>query len=194
MLLIASLILLAAGPALADVKTRSEQNGPGVTYTGVWNNWSDPLLSGGSYTWMNSPGGATFTFSGTGVDWIGLKHSYTGFGEVSVDGGPWTQVNLYSASPQYQQVLWSRTGLVNGPHTLAIRWTGLHPLGPQAVYGGGLPPHNPAALLNVDAFDVYTPSPVVSTPASSPWSLALLALAGLAGIAVVARVGRPLAR
>jgi hypothetical protein len=192
LLLVTSVFLAGAGFAFAAV-TRYEQNHPSVTYTGVWNNWSDPLLSGGSYTWLNSPGTATFTFSGTGVDWIGLKSQYFGYAEVSLDGGPWVQVNAYSASAQYQQILWSASGLTNTPHTLVARWTGVHPLGPQPVYGGGLPPHNPAALVNIDAFDVHVDPPVatVSTAAYSTWSLVLLGLVGV-GLASVAMRRRQL--
>ena len=155
LLLVMSLLMIGASSAFAASKTRFEQTHPSVTYTPTWNNWADPVLSGGSYTWTNAGGTATFTFTGTRVDWIGLKYIYGGFGEVSLDGGPWIQASCYAAATQYQQVIWSATGLANTSHTLIIRWTGIHPLGPQPVYGGGVPPFNPAAIVNVDAFDVY---------------------------------------
>lgn len=140
---------------------------------------------GGSVLYSTTTNGtATFTFTGTGVSLVYAKWFNRGIAAVSVNGGPETLIDMYApgvsgdlgtVSPQ--QVTPVASGLPDGPlHTLRIRVTGTR---------------NPAAtdnLINVDAFDVVTPDPpVVSTPASSLWSIGLGILAAGALAAVVAR-------
>jgi hypothetical protein len=126
-------------------------------------------LSGGQGIYSNTAGDTlTFPFNGTGIDWIGVIAPTCGNADVWVDGGAPVTINLHVSTPaEYNKTLWSKTGLSNGAHTLHIR-----------VQGNG--------NVNVDAVDVHTPDPpVVSTSASSPWSLAFLAAFGLAGVGVL---------
>jgi hypothetical protein len=185
--IVATLFLAATGMAFAAGKTRYEQTSGSIVYTPVWNpDVPSPSLSDGSYSWTNSGGTATFSFTGTGVDWIGRRQVLFGIAEVKVDTGAWEEVDLYSTTDAMNVVVWSKTGLGNGPHTLVIRWTGRQsPASTQGIYYGGFAPHNPAALVAIDAFDVYTPSPATGVPASSGWSLGLLAVGGLAVAATV---------
>jgi hypothetical protein len=178
--------LLIASPALAA--TRYEQTDPSIVYTGVWTPSVLPGHSGGSvaYTTTQLGATATFTFSGTGVDWIAAKWYNRGIGEVQIDGGAWQPVDQYAAgipgdtnTVLYQQVVHSVRGLTNGPHTLTVRLTSSH---------------NPAAaspyLITIDAFDVFVEPPAVSSPASSPWSLLLAGVLGIGGVAVMAKSKR----
>ena len=127
---------------------------------------------------------ATLTFTGTGVDWIVSKWYNRGYAAVSLDGGPEPFVDLYApgipgdvSTVSYQQPAWFVRNLANEEHTLRIRVTGTGSASAVSPY-----------LVTVDAFDVYD-YPVVSTPASSPWSVALI---GMVGFAVAAATRRRL--
>ena len=64
---------------------------------------------------------------------------------MQVDGGPATPVDTYGPTQKFQEVMFSKTGLSNGTHTLTITVTDQK---------------NPASAGNkifVDAFDVTTP-------------------------------------
>jgi len=195
-LLVLVAVLLITSTAFAAV-TRYEETDPSVVKTGTWTSSPLPGHSAGAvdYTSDGTPpvGSATFSFTGTGVDYIAAKWFNRGFAAVSLDGEPAQDVDLYApgvsgdtSTVSYQQVVYSASGLADGPHTLTVTWTGRH---------------NPAAsgvanyLITIDAFDVTTPDPeppVVSTPASSPWSLVLLALVGVVGAAGAASVKKRL--
>ncbi len=173
--------LLTAGSAFAA--TRYEQSDPSVVYTGVWTPSVLPGHSGGSveYSSDQANGTATFSFTGTGVDYIAAKWYNRGIAAVSLDGGPEQLLDLYApgipgdtTTVQYQQVIYSVRALANGPHTLKVRVTGTRS-GAAAAPG----------LITVDAFDVFVEPPVVSTSASSLWSLAVLGLVGVGVAAVV---------
>ncbi len=120
----------------------------------------------------------------------GLTRASTGWAAVSLDGGPEQLVDLYSpgnstngptdpvTGVKFQQVLYSASGLTNGPHTLSVRV-----VGNNGTVGSASP-----WLVTVDAFDVTTPDPpVVSTSASSIWSLVLGGVFAIGLTAVVAR-------
>jgi|GEM_PF-5784640 len=173
---------LSAAVAFAGDPTRYEEDHPNVSYTGTWLPSFLPGHSGGSvaYSSDDPDATATFTFSGTGVDYIAATWYNRGIAAVSLNGGPEEMIDLYSpgipgdtTTVGYQQVVYSVRDLPDGPHTLTVRVTG---------------DSNPAAsspyLITVDAFDVFVEPPVVSVPASSWWSLALLAAMGLAVIGV----------
>lgn len=152
-LLVALTVLLlvsTAGSALATDVTRYQQDAPGFAYTGTWNNFSNVNYSGGSYTYVtqaNGPGAtADYSFNGTGIDWLTVKYINQGIAQVWVDSEAPTTVDLYKVAPQaYQQVVFSRTGLTNGPHVLHIRHNGTHNAAASSPYAVG-----------IDAVDVYT--------------------------------------
>ena len=84
---------------------------------------------------------ATVTFTGTEVNWIGLRGSQAGIARIFLDGAFNAEVDLYSPT-DVQGVVFATTGLAAGSHTLAIEVTGSR---------------NPAAtnsLVFVDALDV----------------------------------------
>jgi hypothetical protein len=90
----------------------------------------------------------TFTFTGTGVSWIGYKCTVCGIATVSIDGGPPTEVD--TAGPDVpgmddnfagqSEPVFAASGLAAGTHTLVIRVTG------NTTSGG--------AHIIIDAFDV----------------------------------------
>jgi hypothetical protein len=104
----------------ANVK-RIEQDDKSITYTGNWytNNAADN--SGGSSALTNSlDAQATVSFNGSGITWIGVKDPGNGLATVYVDGTQYT-VDTYGSTTQYQQPLFSVSGLGGGNHTLSIQ-------------------------------------------------------------------------
>ncbi|WP_199731755.1 glycosyl hydrolase family 95 catalytic domain-containing protein [Cohnella endophytica] len=64
---------------------------------------------------------AEFTFTGTGIDYISEKYSDMGNVDVYIDNALQANVNLnVSGARQVQQTVYSKTGLVNGTHTIKI--------------------------------------------------------------------------
>ncbi|MGE5624316.1 MAG: Ig-like domain-containing protein [Bacillota bacterium] len=124
--------------------TRIEQDNPAVAYTGVWVTASDPTVSGGTAAESNQANATvTLTFKGTGVTWIGYKCTCaSGYADVSVDGGPATQVDGYSATTEPQAPMFTASNLLEGTHTLVITVTGQYDRQGDTAY------------VVVDAFDV----------------------------------------
>jgi hypothetical protein len=87
---------------------------------------------------------ATFTFTGTGISWIGARGTQTGIARVTLDGVA-TLVDTYSSTEQIQAAVFTATGLANTSHTLTIEVTGQQNAASQN------------ALIVVDAFEVTSP-------------------------------------
>jgi hypothetical protein len=174
--------LLAAPSAFAET-TRVDATTSNCTFT-LPNPWSvstpvgipAPGHVGGSVFHSSTTNGTlTFAFEGTGVDLVYAKWHNRGIAAVSVDGGAETPVDMYApgtsdlATVLPQQVVAVASGLTDGPHTLQVRVTGTRN------------PASSSTLINVDAFDVTVPDPpVISTLASSPWSIGIGILAAAA--------------
>ena len=143
---------------------RYEQNNPAVQLTGNWYPNSGAFNSGGSAILAMDQGSqASFTFTGTGVQWIGFRDAWSGIAQVYVDGALQGTIDTYSAGQQAQAVVYSMSGLSNASHNLTIVVAGTH----NANSGG--------AWVWVDAFDVSTAS--AATTAAPP----VVALPGRAG-------------
>ena len=126
-----------------------------IFYSGAWGKATSSASSGGA-VWLTSAKGATatFTFTGTGIQWIGIKATTYGAATVSVDGTATVTVNMTASSTSYQQALFRKEGLANKTHTLKITITSTKP-----------------KLVCVDAFKVQgiagVPDPT-PTPATAP--------------------------
>ena len=117
---------------------------PGVT-TGFTQGASLRAWSAGAARISTTPGAqATFTFTGTGVSWIGARGTQSGIARVSLDGVFVTEVDLYSPTEQIQAAVFTATGLADASHTLVIEGTGRQNAASQN------------ALIVVDGFDVTT--------------------------------------
>ena len=128
--------------------TRYEETSQGITKTGTWPVTTDVSASGGSYTYSNTINSTlSFTFTGTMVSWIGMKTRTAGIANVYLDGEFQGSVDLYRSTAQFQQVLWSVSGLINASHTLKIEVSGQKNPGSSNTY------------VFVDAFDVVIPDP-----------------------------------
>ena len=156
----------AAAPVLIDDAAFTYGPTPGD-----WTVYSDPLMSGGSNHYSGAAGAwATVQFSGVAVTFISTTGNNRGDARIFLDGADQGIVSEYSTTLQYQQRLWTKTGLTPGTHTLRVERTGT---------GGG-------PYVEVDAIEVEPAPPVVSTSASSWWGVLALLLAGV-GVAALSR-------
>ena len=64
---------------------------------------------------------ATYTFNGTGIDWVGSIANNHGKAEVYIDGTLDATVDNYSVNYLQQQVKYSKSGLTSGTHTIKIK-------------------------------------------------------------------------
>ena len=124
--------------------TRYEETDASVSYTGSWDHgnfnraWSMRTIAASSVAGAQ----ATFTFTGTAVDWIGSRKSTTGIARVYLDGAFVTQIDTYAPGDGLQETIFSATGLAAGNHALTIEVTGQKN------------PASSSAYIVVDAFDV----------------------------------------
>ncbi len=131
------------GTTTSPVTTRLEQTDPAVTYSGTWSPNATASHSGGNAVQSMSRGAqARLTFTGTAVSWIGYRDQWSGIARVYLDGQNMGNVDTYAPTAQAQQVLFSRTGLAPGTHTLVIEVSGRH----SKLSSG--------SWIWVDAFDV----------------------------------------
>ena len=109
----------APPPPPTTTVVRYEQNNPAVKYTGTWYPNSGGFNSGGSATMaMDAGSRANFTFTGTGVKWIGYRDQWSGIAQVYLDGVLKGTIDTYSASAQAQAAEYSVSGLSNAAHSL----------------------------------------------------------------------------
>ena len=139
-----------------------EENNPAVQLTGNWFPNYGAVNSGGSAIMAMDQGSqVTFSFTGTGVQWLGYRDGWSGIAQVYLDGALQGTIDTYSAFAQAQAVLYSLNGLTNASHKLTIAVTGTR----NANSGG--------EWVWVDAFDVSvitttTPIQTASTQPSTP--------------------------
>ncbi len=121
---------------------RIEETDSHLAHTGTWYSSPAAFHSGGAYEYVHGAGSVSVAFKGTGIGWLTTKADIYGIAGVSVDGGPVTNVDLYSATFEPQSSAWTTAGLTDTTHTVTISWTGTKNAGSSDTYVG------------VDAFDV----------------------------------------
>jgi photosystem II stability/assembly factor-like uncharacterized protein len=126
-------------------QSRYEEDRGNLTKSGTWALVNDPSASSSGFIASSHQGDQVqFTFVGSQVSWLGVKGPTLGIATVLMDGVPQTQADLYAASKQSQQVLFSKWGLKPGTqHTLTITVTGA---------GEG---QSSGTAVTIDAFDVW---------------------------------------
>ncbi|MCX5063513.1 beta-galactosidase [Streptomyces sp. NBC_00452] len=125
-----------------------------LQYTGSWSHVADQSYTGGDYkhteSFSNKAGDSlTVPFDGTAVRWIGPKTSNHGNADVYLDGTKVATVD--DSGSENQAVIFHKTGLTAGAHTLKIVVGGNHSSGSTDNY------------VSIDAIDVPT-----GTAASEP--------------------------
>jgi beta-galactosidase GanA len=129
-----------------------------LTYTGDWThaNTSNSNYTSGDYdgteSWSQQAGASvSVTFTGTAVQWIGPKNTNGGIADVSIDGRQVATVDTYDPyGKEFQQVLFSTSGLAAGSHTLTITVT------------GNKDAASSADTVVIDAINVPTPAELAS--------------------------------
>jgi hypothetical protein len=144
-------ILVDAFDVPAATISRLQETDPSVSFTAGWvqGNAGRNLWSGGTAAGSMTPGDqATFTFTGTGVRWLGLRGPQNGgIARVFLDGTFMTEVDSFAPldpvhNDQVQAELFKAKDLEDKSHTLTIEVTGRK--NPVAEF----------AIVTVDAFDV----------------------------------------
>ena len=138
-----------------DTRPRFEDTDPSITYSGAWTAQDTiraysgtSLQTGGGMASRSATAGARaqFAFTGTSVNWVGLRGPWLGLADVFVDGVFAARIDLYSPNDVIQATVFSASGLAAGSHTLRIDVT------------GEKNPASASAWVIVDAFDVALPA------------------------------------
>jgi len=118
----------AGGPGPVSVDDRVTGTGPNqFNYTGAWQSCTNcgADLFAGTNSWDNVAGDqVTVAFTGTQIRFYGVRDPRHGIGMVSIDGGPETTVDFYTATRQGNSLLWTSPTLPPGTHTFRLRVTG----------------------------------------------------------------------
>ncbi|MGW1808919.1 beta-galactosidase [Streptomyces sp. NPDC002078] len=118
-----------------------------LQYTGSWSHVADQSYTGGDYkhteSFSNKVGDSvTVPFDGTAIRWIGSKTNNHGYADVYLDGTKVATVD--DSGGENQAVVFQKTGLTSGAHTLKIVVDGTHSSGSTDNY------------VSIDAIDVPT--------------------------------------
>jgi sucrose-6-phosphate hydrolase SacC (GH32 family) len=105
----------------ATTSTILDDKSAGVTYTGTWTQANEGRYFGGSCRVSGSSSASVqASFTGTRVEWYGLKNTDLGRADVYLDG-VLAQSNIETYSPKRQNaLLFTRGGLANGAHTIRV--------------------------------------------------------------------------
>ncbi|OZB91188.1 X2-like carbohydrate binding domain-containing protein [Paenibacillus sp. XY044] len=109
-------------------------NDPGITYNGSWSPQGDRPAGDykGDVHFTETDGDSfEYTFNGTGIDLITEKDPEQGDMDVYLDGAdvPETVSTYTEGDKQAQQVVYTRSGLAEGPHTIkAVKKSGQYML------------------------------------------------------------------
>ncbi|KAG9082974.1 hypothetical protein FS749_006420 [Ceratobasidium sp. UAMH 11750] len=120
------------GPAAASVPSEAltvDNTSPDLVYSGNWTTVSSDTLwvyYGGSIAMSRNPGSTiTFKFNGTAVWYFAAMFNlFSGTANISVDGEPADVINTFAPSALLQRLLWSKTGLPDGEHTVVLEHAG----------------------------------------------------------------------
>jgi subtilisin family serine protease/fibronectin type 3 domain-containing protein len=107
------------------IKTKYEDNNSGITFSGTWYKYTDPKSSGGNHSNTFTKGASfEFTFTGTGIRWYGFTSNSRGIAKVFIDGVEIQDVDCYTSTSVYQKLLFEKSDLSYGTHTIKIVATG----------------------------------------------------------------------
>jgi beta-galactosidase GanA len=132
---------------IPEITYTYDDTDPALGYTGNWSHVANQSYTGGDYknteSFSNTAGDSmSLTFAGTAVRWIGSQTNNHGLADVYIDGVK--QATVDCSGNANQAVLFSKTGLSSGTHTLKIVVDGTHSSGSTDNY------------VSIDAIDVPT--------------------------------------
>jgi hypothetical protein len=152
-----NVVVVDAFDVQAPIVSHLQETDPDAVFSAGWVQDPSSAWSGGGVATLPDPprGGAkvtetagakvTLTFRGTSISWSGYRGPDAGIARVQVDGGAASEVDTYSPTQKFQEMVFTETGLADASHTLTIEATGRKN---DASTG---------AQIVVDAFDVTTP-------------------------------------
>ena len=130
----ATLLVLTAGTASAATLTSTvppvpvglyENTSSPIRYSGEWSVMASSSDSGKSSSYLNLPGSAALTFTGTAVRWTSRTTPASGIAYVAIDGIRVATVDRYSAQTLYKQTVFEAMNLSSGVHTITVERSGL---------------------------------------------------------------------
>ncbi|MFF6783104.1 RICIN domain-containing protein [Streptomyces sp. NPDC012510] len=97
-----------------------------MTYSSGWSNWNDTKDYNGSEKFTSASGNyAEYSFTGTGIRYLSMKQPNMGKVDVYLDGAlAQAGIDAYASTVTKQVVLFEKTDLAAGPHTIKIVCTG----------------------------------------------------------------------
>lgn len=102
---------------------------PWVTYVGQWfkDHWAPDYNGTESYS-RTAGNSVEFSFNGTGIQYISYKQNNLGFVDIYLDGVLESTLDLFNqgGTGPVQSVLFEKTGMVSGTHTIKLVVTGSH--------------------------------------------------------------------
>jgi len=109
--------------------TQVQETDPAIAYGTGWIQGNrDKAYSQGTTAETVTVGAqATFTFTGTGVSWIGARGPQTGIARVFLDGVFVQDVDTYAMTEGPQHTDFTARGLSAGTHALTIQVIGKNP-------------------------------------------------------------------
>ncbi|MGH8737393.1 MAG: Ig-like domain-containing protein [Burkholderiales bacterium] len=136
-------LIVVDGFEVTSPGAQYQDTDPAIAYSSGWSpDNRDRAYNQGSAAESDTTGAtATFSFTGTGISWIGGNGPQTGTARVYLDGAAVADVDTYSPTEGIQHTDFSASGLARGSHTLTIEVTGKNPASSDA-------------WILVDAFDV----------------------------------------
>jgi len=112
------------GGTLVSPPAHYEQTDTRIAKVGSWINFTKAAASGGSYgrslTSTPAQASATISFTGTRLDYIGMKGTTAGVADVYLDGDKVATINLNASTATYDVLVWSSGTLPEGTHTVRI--------------------------------------------------------------------------
>jgi hypothetical protein len=113
------------GTGASSATTRTEQTSSAVQYSGNWFQNTNIAHSGGSAVLATDAGSkATLSFTGNGVQWIGVADQWSGIANIFLDGVFKAEVDTFASPARTKTVLYSATDLSSGNHMLTIEVAG----------------------------------------------------------------------
>lgn len=105
--------------------TKVDDDAPSVVYSGNWGGYyGNPGYQNTEHFCQVAGGTATYTFTGNQARYYGFRRDDLGIANIYVDGVFKAGVDCYSASPQFNQMLFQTAMLPYGTHTLMVQASG----------------------------------------------------------------------
>ncbi|MFF9808383.1 RICIN domain-containing protein [Streptomyces coeruleorubidus] len=97
-----------------------------VTYSAGWSNWNDTQDFNGSEKFTSSAGNyVEYSFTGSAIRYLSMKQPNMGKVDVYIDGAlAQAGIDAYASTVTKQVVLFEKTDLAAGPHTIKVVCTG----------------------------------------------------------------------